>query len=138
MRPVLVIPAGHVPDWTAAKRHVEAMSPETLRDLVDDAARIMGQFWIDEEIVWQRLRDGLAELRSALRHAGDAPNGLHCTLRVIGEASVLFEPHPFGRPTFLFVLIRLLDRAGVLDPLGVESLCEIDKPATDDDTEGVS
>lgn len=140
MRPVLVIPAGRVPDWCAAEQYIEAMSREELAALVDDATRILGQWRaVEEKVVRQRLRDGLAELRAALHHGERPTSPLHCTLLAVGDAKVLFERHPPGSPTILCTLIRLLDRAGVLDPLGCESLCEKnDKLAASDDAEGAS
>lgn len=132
MRPVLMMPVGHTPDWSAAARYVGSLAHETVSALTEDATVILGQrSRLDEAIVHQRLRDGLCELRAAMRGATSPTSALNCSWHPIRGTAVLFEPHPIGRPTYLFGFIRLLDRARVLAVLGCRSLCEVDQDAAD-------
>jgi hypothetical protein len=121
-RLVLAMPAGHHPDWEAASSLVESMTSDELDEFGADAAAVLGKRdTLDAETVRVSLRNALAELASAMCDPAPVNDRKR---QVMDRAEVLVEPHPPGRPTFLYGFIRLLDLVGVLDVLGCQSLCD--------------
>lgn len=121
-RLVRAMPADHQPDWEAASSLVESMTSDELEELgADDAAVLGKRRALDAETVRVSLRNALAELSAAMYDPAPSNDRKR---RVIEGAEVLIEPHPPGRPTFLYGFIQLLDLVGVLDVLGCQSLCE--------------
>jgi hypothetical protein len=121
-RLVLAMPAGHQPDWEAASSLVESMTSDELEEFGAGSAAVLGKrSALDAVTVRVSLRGALAELSSATYDRSPANDRER---RVMDQAEVLVEPHPSGRPTFLYTFVQLLDLVGVLDVLGCWSLCE--------------
>jgi hypothetical protein len=125
-RRLLAMTVGHEADWSAAALEIEARTDAELDAFAEQAATILGKRQtLPTRSVRDVLRTALAEVRTAWSRA-QLPNVEDDRERhIIGEADVLTEPHPPGRPTILYCSIELLHRGNLLHLIGLRRYVEI-------------